>query len=57
MIGYKIRPSDSNTAYNASNNWTLLQNTIVGDPALLIQNKAPLQSGAGATSKIDIQSI
>jgi len=57
VIGYKIRPSDSNTAYNASNNWTLLQNTIVGDPALLIQNKAPLQSGAGATSKIDIQSI
>ena len=59
VIGYKDRPSDINTSYNSSNNWTLLQNTTVGSTAELInQTKAPLQVNTGgytAVSKIDIE--
>ena len=58
VIGYESIPSDSNTAYNAANNWTLIQNTTVGDPNNLIAHKAPLQTDPGgyaAASKINIE--
>ena len=60
VIGYDFNPTDKNTAYNTANNWTLLQNTTYGDPALLVQNAAPLQTnpaGYAAASKIDIENM
>jgi len=55
VIGYTSRMMDQNAAYNAQNNWTMLQQTSFGQAHSLLQpDTAPMQV---QLSKVNIENI
>ena len=61
IIGYRQNSVTSNTDYNSSNNYTLLQSVTAGDASNLLSVLGPLMAdpgtGTNVNSRIDIQNM